>query len=83
MMHGLRSIGPVVRVSPTLLVVSDATFLPIIYNRYADKSNHYITGSFGKMESVFNMQKHKQHAYHRKIIAGPVMLPSSCSDIKD
>ena len=71
-------IGPVVRVSPTLLVVSDTTFLPIIYYRYADKSKHYITGSFGKAESIFNMQKHKQHAYHRKILAGPVcyLLPA-------
>lgn len=72
MTHGLCCIGPVVRLSPTLLVVSDATFLPTIYHRYVDKSQHYITGSFGKIESVFNMQKHKQHAHHRKIVAGPV-----------
>ena len=58
-------------------MVSDAAFLPTIYHRYADKSKHYITGSFGDVESVFNMQKHKQHAYHRKIVAGPVcyLLP--------
>ena len=72
MTHDLCCIGPVVRVSPTMLVVSDATLLPTIYNRYVDKSRHYITGSFGKMESVFNMQKHKEHAHHRKIVAGPV-----------
>lgn len=72
MTHGLCRIGPVVRLSPTLLVVSDATLLPTIYHRYVDKSQHYITGSFGKIESVFNMQKHKQHAHHRKIVAGPV-----------
>ena len=65
-------IGPVVRLSPTELVVSDATLLPTIYHRYVDKSQHYITGSFGKMESVFNMQRHKEHAFHRKIVAGPV-----------
>ena len=78
MTHSLRCIGPVVRVSPTLLVVSDATFLPIIYNRYVDKSQHYVTGSFGEVESVFSMQKHKQHAHHRKIVAGPVcyLLPT-------
>lgn len=65
-------IGPVVRVSPTQLVVSDATFLPTIYHRYVDKSNNYITGSFGKIESVHTMQKHKQHADSRKVVAGPV-----------
>ncbi len=77
MTHDLRCIGPVIRISPTLLVVSDATFLPTIYNRYVDKSKHYITGSFGGMESVFNMHKHKEHAHHRKIVAGPVcsLLP--------
>ena len=75
MTHDLFYIGPVVRVSPTMLVVSDATLLPTIYNRYVDKSRHYLTGGLGPMESVFNMQKHKQHAHHRKIVAGPVCCP--------
>jgi hypothetical protein len=63
----------VVRLTPTLLSISDATKLPLVYGRYADKSQHYITGSFGKTESVFNMQNHKQHAQFRKVIAGPVI----------
>ncbi|KAF2748279.1 flavonoid 3',5'-hydroxylase [Sporormia fimetaria CBS 119925] len=66
-----RKYGPVLRVTPTLLLVSDATKLPEIYNRQASKSNHYITGSFGKTESLFNMQDHKHHAHFRKIAAGP------------
>lgn len=37
-----------------MLSVSDATKLPVIYHRFADKSQHYITGSFGKTESIFN-----------------------------
>ena len=64
--------GPIMRISPTLLAVSDSTKLPDIYHRYADKSKHFITGSFGKTEMVFNMQNWKEHAYHRKLIAGPV-----------
>lgn len=64
--------GPVIRITPTQLLVSDATRLPDIYHRQANKSKHYITGSFGKIESVFNMQDWRQHAYHRKLIAGPV-----------
>jgi len=55
-----------------MLLVNDATRLPDMYHRQANKSKHYITGSFGKSESVFNMQDWKQHAYHRKMIAGPV-----------
>ncbi|MCJ1390387.1 hypothetical protein MMC18_003246 [Xylographa bjoerkii] len=66
-----KKYGPVIRISPTLLLVDDATRLPDIYHLYADKSEHYITGSFGKAESVFNMRDTKQHAYHRKMIAGP------------
>lgn len=52
-----------------MLLVSDATKLPVIYNRNADKSKHYITGSFGETESLFNMQDHKAHAHFRKIAA--------------
>ena len=42
-----------------------------MYNRQANKSNHYITGSFGEQESLFNMREHKVHAHFRKIAAGP------------
>ena len=60
-----------VRITPTMLIVSDATKLPVIYNRSAHKSKHYITGSFGETESLFNMQDQKQHAHFRKIAAAP------------
>ncbi|MCJ1398067.1 hypothetical protein MMC11_001264 [Xylographa trunciseda] len=66
-----KKYGPVIRISPSLLLVDDAIRLPDVYHRYADKSEHYITGSFGKSESVFNMRDSRQHAYHRKMIAGP------------
>ncbi|KAI4722236.1 flavonoid 3',5'-hydroxylase [Aureobasidium sp. EXF-10727] len=62
--------GPIIRVTPTLLLVSDATKLPEIYHRHADKSKHYITGSFGHYESLFNMQDSKLHARFRKVAAG-------------
>ena len=54
-----------------MLLVSDATKLPEIYSRYANKSKHYLTGSFGKTESLFNMQDAKVHAHFRKIASGP------------
>lgn len=54
-----------------MLLVSDATKLPVIYNRNASKSKHYITGSFGKDESLFNMQDAKVHSKFRKVAAGP------------
>ncbi|KAK3112206.1 hypothetical protein LTR53_011770 [Teratosphaeriaceae sp. CCFEE 6253] len=66
-----RRHGPVLRVTPTMLLVSDATKLPDVYSRNANKSPYYVTGSFGKTESLFNMQDHKVHAHYRKIAAGP------------
>ncbi|KAH8666434.1 flavonoid 3',5'-hydroxylase [Xylariales sp. PMI_506] len=66
-----KKYGPVIRITPTMLLVSDATKLPEIYNRNANKSKHYITGSFGETESLFNMQDHKVHAHFRKIAASP------------
>lgn len=66
-----RRHGPVIRVTPTMLLISDATKLPLIYHRAADKSLHYITGSTGATESIFNMQDHKTHARYRKIAAAP------------
>ncbi|KAF2842058.1 flavonoid 3',5'-hydroxylase [Patellaria atrata CBS 101060] len=63
--------GPVIRVTPTLLLVSDAAKLPEVYSRQANKSKYYIAGSFGETESLFNMQDWKTHAYFRKIAAGP------------
>ncbi|KAF2683162.1 cytochrome P450 [Lentithecium fluviatile CBS 122367] len=66
-----RTHGPVLRITPTLLLVSDASKLPEVYNRQANKSDHYVTGSFGEQESLFNMKEHKVHAHYRKIAAGP------------
>ncbi|KAH7395175.1 cytochrome P450 [Phaeosphaeria sp. MPI-PUGE-AT-0046c] len=63
--------GSVLRITPTMLLVSDATKLPEVYNRQANKSDHYVTGSFGEQESLFNMKEHKVHAHYRKIAAGP------------
>ncbi|PLB47364.1 putative cytochrome P450 monooxygenase [Aspergillus steynii IBT 23096] len=66
-----KKYGPVVRITPTLLLVSDPKKLPEIYHRNADKTAHYITGTFGETESLFNMRSHKTHAAFRKHIAGP------------
>ncbi len=64
--------GPVIRITPTMLLVNDTDKLPDIYHRYTHKSKHYITGSFGKDDSLFTIQDWQQHAYFRKILGGPV-----------
>ncbi|KPM43163.1 hypothetical protein AK830_g3394 [Neonectria ditissima] len=68
--------GPVIRVTPTMLLVDDATKLPLIYHRAADKSQHYISGSIGPTEALFNIQPHKLHARYRKIAAAPYSFTS-------
>ncbi|KAJ6439271.1 hypothetical protein O9K51_07156 [Purpureocillium lavendulum] len=62
---------PVVRITPTLLLVQEAKYIPAIYNRRANKSSFYITGSWGKVESLFNIREAAAHARARKIIAVP------------
>ncbi|KAL4967586.1 cytochrome P450 [Aspergillus stella-maris] len=71
-----KKYGPVVRITPTLLLVADPKKLPEIYHRNADKTGHYITGSFGETESLFNMRSHKTHAAFRKHAAGPYSFSS-------
>ncbi|TEA13252.1 Cytochrome P450 monooxygenase gsfF [Colletotrichum sidae] len=66
-----RKHGNVIRITPTMLLISDAKKLPEVYSRNANKSQHYITGSFGETESLFNMRDHNVHARFRKIAAKP------------
>jgi hypothetical protein len=66
-----KKYGPVIRVTPTLLLVSDARKLPEIYHFKANKTPYYLTGSFGETESLFNMRDHKVHAKMRRLVAGP------------
>jgi cytochrome P450 len=54
-----------------MLLVNDATKLPLVYSRNADKDKFYISGSFGKEEGIFNVQDSTIHAKHRKIAAAP------------
>lgn len=69
------------RITPTLLLVNDPEKLPELYHRKVDKTSHYITGSFGETESLFNMRSHKTHAAFRRHVAGPVCLPVSDWDL--
>ncbi|KAI5788669.1 cytochrome P450 [Pyronema domesticum] len=66
-----KKYGPVIRITPTMLMCSDPKMLPVIYHSHADKADHYVTGSFGKTPSVFNIQPHKVHAAARRKIAQP------------
>ncbi|RYO78480.1 hypothetical protein DL766_000090 [Monosporascus sp. MC13-8B] len=64
-----------------MLSVSDATKIPVIYHRFADKSKHYIAGSSGKTESIFNTQDHRAHARYRKNRGGALHLVEQDRDV--
>lgn len=70
------TIGPVIRVTPTMLLVQDSTKLPEMYTRRADKSDYYITPSFGPVENILVTREHGKHAHLRKIMAGPYSYTS-------
>ncbi|KAJ5714376.1 cytochrome P450 [Penicillium malachiteum] len=65
-----KKYGPVVRITPTLLLFNDPLKLPEFYHRSADKTEFYTTGTFGDPEAMFNIRPHKEHAALRKHIAG-------------
>ena len=56
-----------------MLLISDATRIPTIYHRTADKTDHYVAFklAFGKEEGVQHKKMHADHAPLRKSIAGP------------
>lgn len=66
----LKFTGPIVRYRPDLLIVSDPTMLPVIYHRYADKTNYYLQAVGAP--TAFTCLKHKDHTIARRRISGPV-----------
>lgn len=61
--------GPVVRITPNLLLVAKAQYLPSIYHRKAVKTKHYNLLGFGKIASTFHSLEHEDHANRRKMTA--------------
>lgn len=68
--HPPTNPGPIVRISPNLLLVSTASTLPLIYHRTARKTPHYTLFSWGKEGTAFHMWEHADHAARAKTVAG-------------
>ncbi|KAI9711732.1 MAG: hypothetical protein M1820_001876 [Bogoriella megaspora] len=77
-----RKYGPVVRISPTLLTVSDARFLPVIYHRNADKTKQDAPMVKTAMDSLFALPDHKAHAQRRKMLSRPASQYSASNVAK-
>ena len=67
-------VGPVVRVAPGLISISDPDLIPTIYHRYADKSDFYTHGVLGERPPTVQILDHDEHAAKRRIIAPLVSL---------
>ena len=67
-------IGPVVRVTPGMVSISDPKSIPTVYHRRADKSDFYTHGVLGERAPTVQILDHDKHAAKRKLIAPVVSL---------
>lgn len=65
-------LGPLVRIAPNLLSVSDPLQLPSIYTRNVDKTPFYSTGMAGSVAPLLLMQEHNIHSQMVKVFAPTV-----------
>ncbi|PWY82001.1 putative P450 monooxygenase [Aspergillus heteromorphus CBS 117.55] len=63
----VQKYGPVVRVSPTMLLVADSTLLPTVYHRRDTKSRFYLSDYWESKGSVM-IRDPAQHAAHRRLV---------------
>ncbi|KEY69110.1 hypothetical protein S7711_09646 [Stachybotrys chartarum IBT 7711] len=66
--------GPVVRIAPNVLSVSDPLLLPAIYHRKANKTDTYATGLLGATPPPFQTLDWREHALKRKRVANSFLL---------
>ncbi|KAI1491133.1 cytochrome P450 monooxygenase [Biscogniauxia mediterranea] len=64
-----KKYGPIVRLAPNLLSFSDATLLPRVYHRSADKPMFYASWMFGNTAAMFQSLKHEDHYAKKKLVA--------------
>ena len=71
--YQLLTSGPVIRVTPTMLLVADSKAIPIIFHRKDTKANFYLQGYVGKSNSIL-IRDPAAHAAHRRLIGAPYAL---------
>ncbi|OTB02431.1 hypothetical protein M426DRAFT_13577 [Hypoxylon sp. CI-4A] len=64
-----KKYGPIIRLAPNMLSFSDATLLPQVYHRYADKPRFYDSWMFGKTAAMFQSLKHEDHYAKKRLVA--------------
>lgn len=70
-----RKYGPVVRLSPDALIISDPKYLPIVYHKQVNKPD--MAETQGANESVLGAADYKEHAKRKRRVAGAVSILQS------
>ncbi|KAI5804961.1 cytochrome P450 [Geopyxis carbonaria] len=68
--------GPIVRLHPNLLIVSDARMLPQVYPTRAIKTSHYNLSAGHGFKTVVEINDHQEHADRRRILNTPWTMDS-------
>lgn len=66
--------GPIVRVAPNMLSISDPLDVPQVYHRNCDKNDFWTPGALGEHPPLIQTIDHKEHNKKRKIMASVLSM---------
>lgn len=64
--------GPVVRVAPDLVEISDSKFLPVVYHKHVSRAEVHDSDLTANKLSVINAYDYKEHAHRKRKVAHAV-----------
>ncbi|KAL4816671.1 putative P450 monooxygenase [Aspergillus spinulosporus] len=71
--QAVKKYGPVVRVSPTMLLIADSTLIPTIYHRRSTKARWFPEELF-KRPGILLVRDPFKHAAHRRLVSNTYSL---------
>ncbi|KAL4973630.1 putative P450 monooxygenase [Aspergillus desertorum] len=71
--QAVKKYGPIVRISPTMLLLADSTLIPTIYHRRSTKARWFPEEMF-KRPGIILVRDPFQHAAHRRLVANTYSL---------
>ncbi|KAL3462800.1 putative P450 monooxygenase [Aspergillus heterothallicus] len=72
----VQKYGPVIRVSPTMLLLAEADALPAVYHRRDIKGRYYLPGVFKTPNGIVMRHPGEQSA-HRRLVAAPYSMSNA------
>ncbi|KAL6232166.1 hypothetical protein BDW75DRAFT_247361 [Aspergillus navahoensis] len=71
--QAVKKYGPIVRVSPTMLLLADSTLIPTVYHRRSTKARWFPQEMF-KRPGIILVRDPFRHAAHRRLVANTYSL---------